>query len=209
MEIGEKIGRILIDRSMELDFVYGFDFANLGIRSPIKFYADRILGFPPDARQIKILLSCNLEKKASSVGGVPTGATSWAAKIADELEIPEFGFKEYEVTGARKPGKRPFLIEDVVTTGASLDKYAGIFHGHFETTTKGFAIFSYGFRKDILALSYFSDVRNILGRLNDLNNYEVEDGKSGLDDKAMMEKIDEWYEKAKERYERIHAKAFK
>jgi len=157
---------------------YGsFRLAHLRLESPIKIEVDRILADPKFTRVITLDILKFFGKDISSIGGVATGGIHWAARVADYMSTPEFCIqKDGNVSGAIS-GNLVGIIEDVVTTGESLDNAVNIVKKK-GVLPKTLSIFNYGFREDIPALVYFKDIRE------DIAPY-------------YRDEVNEWYDRAR------------
>ena len=124
----QDIAKILLEKqAVTLNAAEPYTYAS-GIRSPI--YCDnRRLTFFPDAR--KTIIQAFVERvqsfNADVIAGTASSAISWAAWVADRLDLPMVyirkaakGYgKQQLIEGGDISGKRVVVIEDLVSTGGS------------------------------------------------------------------------------------------
>jgi orotate phosphoribosyltransferase len=161
----EHIIDILMKEALNLEGP--FEFANLSVESPMKMEVDRILRNKVNERIIGYNLSALMTgSELSSVGGVATGGMPWAFWVSDFLDIPKFWIKkDRSINGADVEflGNYPGLVEDVVTSGLSLDNSVRGLE-RYGLDPRVASVFSYGWRKDVPALVCFEDIVERLPR---------------------------------------------
>lgn len=160
---------------------YGsFRFAHLDLESPIKVEVDSILANPDSTKLITLELLRFFGKEISSIGGVATGGIHWAARVASYMSIPEFCIQKDGTISGAISGNLVGIIEDVVTTGESLDNAINVVRKIGNgIVPKSLSIFSYGFREDIPAIVCFKDIRE------EINSYH-------------RSEVNKWYDRTKE-----------
>lgn len=119
-----------------------------------------ILGNPKDRDYLVDAIAIGVQN-ISAVIGVSTGGIAWAALVADRLGIATGYVRssikghglERIVEGIKQEEHKILLIDDVITTGKSIDNAAS----YLDNVVK-FGIFSWGLREDIAALVYADEL---------------------------------------------------
>ena len=158
----QDIAKILLEKqAVTLNAQEPYTYAS-GIRSPI--YCDnRRLTFFPDAR--RTITQAFVEHirpfKADVIAGTASSAISWAAWVAEKLDLPMVyirkaakGYgKQQLIEGGNIAGKRVVVIEDLVSTGgSSLNAVQACRDADAEVSAMA-AIFTYEFDKARQAFS--------------------------------------------------------
>ena len=151
----EIIAKGLVEKCLDVNGP--FKFSNLKYTSPIRFNVDK-LQHVPEIRQIIVSNLSSLFGYLTSIGGVASGGDLWAMGVSTVKDIPWFSVKKNGSILGRINGNMIGLVEDVVTTGRSLEDAASVI-----LSTRGVypivaTIFNYGLRTDIPSLVNLEDV---------------------------------------------------
>ena len=128
-----------------------------GIQSPIYVDARKCLAYPDLMKHIDSTLGSLWHGRDWVVAGVATGGLPYAGRLQSKLGMPlcyvrpegktkNYGKKNL-IEGAPVKGKTVFLIEDVATTGKSIERDALVFLKAGSRTIQAYSVFSYDSNK--------------------------------------------------------------
>lgn len=150
--LAEKLLKIsAIKLQPDVPFVWGS-----GWNSPIYNDNRRILSYPDVRNYVKIELAKTILEKfprAETVASVSTGAIAIGAIVAETLGMPFIFLRntpkdhglENLIEGNLKPGQNVVMVDDIVSTGASITRAAEIISRAGGIPVGAVAVFNYEF----------------------------------------------------------------
>lgn len=200
-QLAEKLLKInAIKLQPEVPFVWGS-----GWNSPIYNDNPRILSYPDVRTYIKVELAKVIVEhfpQADVVASVSTSAIAIGAVVADIIGLPFVFLRntpkdhglENLIEGNLKPGQKVVMVDDIVSTGASCIRAAGIIDNAGCDVIGGVAVFNYEFpiaikrlrgkNIDIVSLSNYSVMLDTALDLEYISPAEVETLKEWRKDPA-------------------------
>lgn len=158
-----------------------------GRRSPIYCDNRQLISYPEFRKQITKAFVSYIQQQHSQVeliAGTATAGISWAAWIADELDLPMVyirskpkghGLKS-AIEGKVQSGQKTLIIEDLISTGkSSFEAFEHCQQSELKTLAV-MSIFSYGFPEAIAKFKQAGLSLHSLCQVEDLLDYAQEQG---------------------------------